>query len=120
MYNRIEIARELLKDNGIMFLHIDQIEEAYLKIIGDEIFENENFVSSISVRSSTPSGTKTVHKTKTIIKQKDTVLVFRKSHSATFNPQYKRKDKWDTHFNYFLDRETGILHPLINILIKEK
>ncbi len=120
MYNRIEIARELLQETGLMFIHIDQIEEAYLKIIGDEIFKKENFVNSISVRSSTPSGTKTAHKNKTIIKQKDTILVFRKSGNASFNPQYKRKDKWDTHFNYFLDRKKGILLPLIDVLIKEK
>lgn len=120
MYNRIEIARDLLQEAGLMFMHIDQIEEAYLKIIGDEIFKNENFVNSISVRSSTPSGTKTVHKNKTIIKQKDTILVFRKSGSSSFNPQYKRKDKWDTHFNFFLDRKKNILYPLIDILVKEK
>ena len=120
MYNRIEIARELLHETGLMFMHIDQIEEAYLKIIGDEIFRNENFVNSISVRSSTPSGTKTVHKNKTIIKQKDTILVFRKSGSSNFNPQYKRKDKWDTHFNYFLDRKKSVLYPLIDVLLKEK
>ncbi len=68
--NRLKIAKELLSNDGLIFIHLDQIEEAYLKILCDEIFLRENYINTITVKSSTPSGTKTVHKDKTIIKQK--------------------------------------------------
>ncbi len=119
MKNRLEVAKELLLADGLIFIHLDQIEEAYLKILCDEIFGKENFINSIAVRSSTPSGTKTVHKDKTIIKQKDFILVYKKSSTARINPQYKRKDKWDSHFNYYLDREKEIVLPLIDVLIEK-
>jgi adenine-specific DNA-methyltransferase len=114
--NRLEIAKDLLTDDGLIFIHLDQIEEAYMKIVCDEVFERENYVNTITVKSSTPSGTKTAHKDKTIIKQKDFILVYRKSNQARFNPQYKRKSNWDTHFNYFLDRDKESVSSFLEVL----
>ena len=45
MKNRLEVARELLKDDGVIFVNIDNNEEAYLKILMYEIFGQENFVA---------------------------------------------------------------------------
>ncbi len=120
MINRLNIAKNLLSKTGLIFIHLDQIEEAYLKVICDEIFGRENYINTIIVKSSTPSGTKTVHKDKTIIKQKDFIIVYRKTNSARFNPQYKRKEKWDTHFNYFLDRKNETVRSLIEVLIEKE
>ncbi len=117
--NRLQVAKTLLSNNGVIFIHLDQIEEAYLKILCDEIFLRENYINTITVRSSTPSGTKTVHKDKTIIKQKDFILVYRKTNEARFNPQYKRKNEWDTHFNYFLNREEGTVESFVQVLIRK-
>lgn len=116
--NRLEIAKLLLKNDGIIVVHLDQIEQAYLQTLMDEIFGRENFVNSVCVKSSTPSGTKTVHKNKTIIKQKDYLLFYRKSESARFNPQYKRRNSWDTHFNYYLDKKRETLRPLLEVIIE--
>lgn len=44
MKNRLEIAREFLKDDGVIFVQCDDSEQAYLKILMDEIFGRENFV----------------------------------------------------------------------------
>ena len=45
MKNRLEVARELLSDDGVIFVSIDDNEQAYLKVLMDEIFSRENFVS---------------------------------------------------------------------------
>ena len=42
MKNRLEIARELLVDEGVIFGHIDNNELAHLKILMDEIFSPNN------------------------------------------------------------------------------
>ena len=47
MYPRLKLARELLRDDGVIFISIDDNEVANLRKICDEIFGEENFVASI-------------------------------------------------------------------------
>jgi adenine-specific DNA-methyltransferase len=47
MYERIVIARDLLRDDGVIFISIDDNEVANLRKIGDEIFGEENFVANV-------------------------------------------------------------------------
>ena len=47
MKNRLEIARELLRDDGSIWINIDDNEGHYLKVLCDEIFGRENFVSNV-------------------------------------------------------------------------
>lgn len=116
MKNRLEVARELLKDDGVIFIQCDDNEEAYLKVLMDEIFKI-NFINTISVLSSTPSGTKTAHRESKIIKTKDTILVYAKNKSSLkFNPQYTLQEKWDTHFNLFLEKDSLKIKSLQDIL----
>lgn len=45
MYPRLYIARRLLKDDGVIFVSIDDNEVAQLRLLMDEVFGEENFVS---------------------------------------------------------------------------
>ena len=47
MKNRLEVARELLRDDGIIFIHIDDQEMHYLKVSADEIFGRDNFIATV-------------------------------------------------------------------------
>ncbi|MFU2127690.1 site-specific DNA-methyltransferase [Gallibacterium anatis] len=47
MYPRLYIARELLKDDGVIFISIDDNEQAQLKLLCDEVFGEENFVGDL-------------------------------------------------------------------------
>lgn len=47
MENRLELAHALLSDKGVMFVSIDDNEQAYLKVLMDEIFGRDNFVNTI-------------------------------------------------------------------------
>lgn len=47
MKNRLEVAKKLLKNDGVIFVHCDDNEQAYLKILMDEIFGRNNFISTI-------------------------------------------------------------------------
>jgi adenine-specific DNA-methyltransferase len=47
MYPRLRLARNLLKDDGVIFVSIDDNEHANLRQIMDEIFGEENFVTNI-------------------------------------------------------------------------
>ena len=46
MKNRLEIAKEFLRDDGVIFVQCDDNEQAYLKVLMDEIFGRENFVAN--------------------------------------------------------------------------
>lgn len=48
MYPRLKLARNLLKDDGVIFISIDDNEVANLRKLCDEIFGEDNFISTIS------------------------------------------------------------------------
>ncbi len=47
MYPRLYIAKQLLKDDGVIFVSIDDNEVAQLRLLMDEIFGEENFIASM-------------------------------------------------------------------------
>lgn len=51
MYPRLLLARDLLSEDGVLFISIDDNEQANLKIICDDIFHEENFVANIIVQA---------------------------------------------------------------------
>jgi adenine-specific DNA-methyltransferase len=56
MKNRLEIAKDLLSEDGNIFVHIDINEQAYLKVLCDDVFGRTNFVEEIIWSYGSPSG----------------------------------------------------------------
>ncbi|EGD59294.1 adenine specific DNA methylase [Novosphingobium nitrogenifigens DSM 19370] len=75
MRDRLEIIRNLLSDDGSLWITIDDNESHYLKILCDEIFGRENFVSNIVWQSKDTPG----NNASTIAQTHNMVLVFKKS-----------------------------------------
>lgn len=48
MYPRLLLARDLLREDGVIFISIDDNEQAQLKLLCDEVFGQENFVGQIT------------------------------------------------------------------------
>ena len=46
MKNRLEVAKGLLRDDGVIFVQCDDNEQAYLKVLMDEVFGSTNFISN--------------------------------------------------------------------------
>ena len=59
MYPRLALARELLRDDGVIFISIDDNEQANLKRLCDEVFGEGNFVCDIIVRANSRGQTYT-------------------------------------------------------------
>ena len=55
MYPRLLLARDLLRDDGVIFISIDDNEQAQLKLLCDEVFGQENFVGQLTLLSN-PKG----------------------------------------------------------------
>lgn len=58
MRNRLEVAKTLLRENGVIFVSLDDKEAHYCKVLMDEIFREENFLADI-IWNSTKSVTNT-------------------------------------------------------------
>lgn len=58
MYRRLEILKNLISEDGAIFVHLDDKEAAYCKILLDEIFGRNNYVNTIVMTTNDPSGFK--------------------------------------------------------------
>ena len=56
MKPRLELLKLFLSDDGVIFVQIDDNEQAYLKILMDEIFGRNNFLNTISVKAKVSAG----------------------------------------------------------------
>lgn len=53
MYPRLYVAKQLLKDDGVILISIDDNEQAQLKILCDEVFGEQNFIGNIIWKNAT-------------------------------------------------------------------
>jgi len=60
MKNRLEISRKLLTEDGKIFIHLDNNEIGYCKVLCDEIFK-DNFLQLVSIRKATTAGFKAIN-----------------------------------------------------------
>ena len=76
--NRLEIAWELLADDGTIWMSIDDSESHYLKVLADDIFGRENFLNEVIwQRAYAPVNLK-----KTFSRSHDAILVYAKNNSS--------------------------------------
>lgn len=87
MKNRLEIARELLRDDGIIFVQCDDNETAYLKLLLDEIFGKEN--NEVTIYVQVRYGQKTLSEKNYYQKLIEQIHVYSK---GRFIPNRKQKE----------------------------
>ena len=58
MKNRLQVAKELLTNDGFMFVHLDDNEVMYCKVLMDELFGRDNYKNTIALTTNEPSGFK--------------------------------------------------------------
>lgn len=75
IYSRIRLAKNLLRDDGLIFISIDDGEVANLRRCCDEIFGESNFIAQIAWEKRYTRS----NNAKRFYSLKDTILVFRKS-----------------------------------------
>jgi len=77
MRNRLEAAKPFLRNDGLMFVHCDDVEFAYLKVLLDEIFGRDNFVATLIHQRAKGGGN-----AKHIVKGHDYVNIYAKNLTA--------------------------------------
>lgn len=80
MRQRLLLLKELLSEEGSIWIQIDDEEQAYLKVICDEIFGRANFVNMISVNMKNIAGASGGGEDKRIKKNCEYILVYAKDY----------------------------------------
>ena len=94
MNKRLKIAKNLLSDKGVIFISIDDNEQAPLKLLCDEIFGEYNFISTIIwEKADSPR-----MDAKTISSRHDFILVYAKN-AATFPIHKLEVTEIPAHYN---------------------
>src|SRR5699024_1925087 len=78
MKNRIEIAKSLMTNNGVIWIQLDDNEVAYAKVLCDEIFGVNNFVNLITIKTKT-AGVSGSSEGKSFIDSSEYLLVYTKN-----------------------------------------
>ncbi len=94
MYPRLKLARELLSDDGVIFISIDDNEQANLKLICDEVFGEENFVANISWWSKYTLSNDAVN----VSYQHENILFYGKNKSAFHISLLPRTEQMDSSY----------------------
>ncbi len=92
MDNRLELAHKLLNNKGVMFVSIDDNEQAYLKTLMDEVFNGggDNFVNCLAVKRGTKSLNSQFNQIKSLNIAFEYILVYKKSDNFYYvNPYVK-------------------------------
>ena len=91
MKKRLELLRNLMSEDGTIWIQIDDEEQAYLKILCDEIFGRSNFVNMISVNMKNVAGASGGGEDKRLKKNCEYILIYAKNYDLLplFNGPYK-------------------------------
>ncbi|WP_434565242.1 site-specific DNA-methyltransferase [Thermoanaerobacterium thermosaccharolyticum] len=94
MYPRLRLARNLLRDDGVIFISIDDNEVHNLRKICDEVFGEENFINILSVKMKDNAGASGGGEDKRLKKNIEYILLYTKDYNAIepFNAVYSYKE----------------------------
>ena len=122
IYSRLMVARSLLKDDGVIFISIDENEIENLKKICNEVFGAVNHINTITLNMSNMSGPKVQHAIngKRFPKIKEYLLLYCKnSNSYKLKIPKEKKQTWDNEYNLIIpELSRGLIKKILEMDIK--
>lgn len=120
--NRLEVAKDILSDDGLIFIQCDDNEQAYLKVLMDGVFSPSKFVKTIHVQMSNVQGEKVrAAKQGNIVKNGEYIHVYSKNGNKSIGktPLYEPA-QYDTHYSVYLNKDGSETSLVEYISKKEK
>ena len=114
MSKRLELAKGLLSDEGVIFISIDDNEHAHLRVLCDSIFSRQNFVTTIHCQMSTTQGLKVRAAQKgNVVKNGEYILCYAMNGRKNIAREllYDLRPEYDSHYNKYI-QEGGQIVPL--------
>ena len=118
MRERLVLLRNLLSDDGSIWIQIDDEEQAYLKVLCDEVFGRGNFVNMISVNMKNTAGASGGGEDKRLKKNCEYIIVYAKNYSKLplFSSAYEYTEMHEVVEKY---RKEGINWHYTSVLVYE-
>lgn len=113
MKERIELLKALLSEDGVLWIHIDDKEMAYLRVMCDEVMGRSNFLNMIVVKTSDPSGHKTVNPSP--YSQTEYILMYAKDRRLYRYEQRYVETSYDPGYNKYITNR-GDHHSKWNVV----
>lgn len=106
MRDRLRILKHLLQESGFIFVQIDEKEQAYLKVLMDEIFGRQNFINQIVVKTKPSAGASGGGEDKKLKKNIEYILFYSKNRNYDFS--FSHEKEYSNLFGHINDmRENG-------------
>ncbi len=117
MYPRLKICKTMLKDDGVLFISIDNNEISNMKKLCDEVFGESSFVTIIHAQMSTVQGQKVrAAKAGNIVKNGEHILVYSRNGSKNIGKRPLLDPvKYDNHYSKMLKRQSDVVFTEINL-----
>lgn len=98
MKNRLDIARKLLRADGVLFVQCDDNEMPYLKVLLDSIFERDNFIQLVEIKANV--GAANEYQNPFMPKNCEYGLMYAKDYSQRkYKPTWIGQEKPDSAYN---------------------
>lgn len=115
MHKRLKIARNLLKDSGIIFISIDDNELFQLKLLCDKVFGENNYINTISINTKNNAGASGGGEDTKLKKNIEYVIMYAKNYSnVSLNTVYDYKELYPLILEY---KENGTSWKYNSILV---
>ena len=103
MWPRLHLLKELLSEDGVIFVSIDDNEQHHLRMLMDEIFGERNFRNEVAVRryDKNISNQFAEHGMKSLAVGFERVLFYVKAGSSLFNPVYRATSEERQNYGYW-------------------
>ncbi len=101
MYDRFALIRDLLSDDGLLWVRFDVRYVHYIKVILDKLFGYDNFINEITINKKRES----IGSVNKFEDENEYLLVYRKTNKSTVNNLYKERDLKDFKWTGFLKQE---------------
>ena len=98
MYPRLVLLKQFLRDDGVIFVSIDDNEAHHLKAVMDEVFGKNNFINQISVKMKLGAGASGGGEDKKLKKNIEYLLSYAKNYNngfGKFNDVYEEENLFD-------------------------
>ncbi len=100
--NRLEVARDLLVDSGVIFISINWIELPYLQLLCNEIFGIENYLNLVTIESASTASYRSINACP--VNVSEYVLVYAKNkNKTTIKPLYIESE-YSEDYSHFFER----------------
>ena len=100
MHERLQILKKLLDEDGAIFVHLDDNEADYCKVLMDEIFERRNFMNRVTIDARSPSAFSTVNPGMFVASEY--ILYYAKNRKKLEEKQLKTVRTPDTAYNKYV------------------